>query len=111
MLPVPEWTPIGEYKASARIQKTSGRIYWNEILNQYLGRPESIMLEYDAALKWLGIRKDSYLSVVKDEDGNFYVDAKEALEEIGFEFPLDENLTFEPAPPTDNLNRVILELE
>lgn len=111
VLPTPQWQTLGDCDAEAHIHKDNGRLYWNEVTHQYLGHPDSVMLEYESTLNWLGIRKNSVCAVIKDEDGNFYIDAQEALESIGLEFPLAEHLIFEPEPPLDNLNRVILVLE
>lgn len=111
MLLDPVWEPLGEVTAWMQIHKDNGRLFWNMKVQQYLGVPESVKFEHDDELNWIGILHGFEYAVVEDEDGNFYIDAKEALEDFGLEFPLDEHITFEPEAPQDSHNRVVVEFE
>ena len=108
---VPEWEPLGEQVAHAHIQKDNGRLYWNPVVHQYLGNPASVSLEYDDDLNWVSVLAGNDYAVVKDEDGNFYIDALDALENCGLEFPLANHIAVVPDPPENSHNRVIIPLE
>jgi len=111
MLPDPNWQPVGAQAATMHIHKDNGRLFWNARTQQYLGNPQAVKIEFDADLQWISILKDSDYTVVEDEDGNYYIDAKDALEECGFSFPLSEHVYALPDEPESNINRVIFKLE
>jgi hypothetical protein len=108
---VPVWEPLGNQTALARINKTNGRLFWNPVVHQYLGNPKMVSLEFDDELDWIGIILGNDYAVVQDEDGNFYIESKSALEDYGLVFPLANNMDFVPDPPRDSHNRVILVME
>jgi len=111
MLPNPQWMSVGSQEPYAFIHKDDGRLFWNAKVQQYLGAPRWTCLQYESELNWLSIKTGCDFSVVQDEDGNYYIEAKEALEECGFVFPLDEHLALEITPPENSHNRVIFQLE
>jgi len=105
------WQPVGTQAASIHINKKSGSIFWNARVHQMMGYPTSVRILYDESANSIGMMDGLDYIVQNDDDNEYKAEVREALEECGLEFPLDENITGVPDWPIDSRNMAILCLE
>ena len=90
------WTKISNGAATLTIHKTSGHIIWNAVTQRMLEYIlPSVVLYYDSSTKRLGIAP-GYSYSIQVEDAEYSIAVKEALESIGFVFPLADNIELTP---------------
>lgn len=106
-----EWVDVGTTSPWMQIHKDTGNLYWNMRAHQMLGYPRAVRLLYDETANSIGIRWGFDFFVIVDDEGLFHIDAGDALQECGLEFPLADHITGEPTHQGDNRNLLIFSLE